>query len=180
MSTQVDIPGYVTGTWAIDTARSKASFELRQMGISTVRGGFKDFEGTIVTADNPLDSSVSAVFRTVSINTRNSRRDKHLATGEFLDVGQYPTMSFTSTGLRADGNNVLVDGDLTIRGITKQVTLNVAVNGFGAGVDGKPLARFSAHAEISHGDYGVIHGLTAAVVSKKIKVILEIEATRQD
>ena len=133
MSMQVDIPGYVTGTWVIDTARSHVSFRAIQAGIFTVRGSFDDFEGTIVTAENPWDSSVSVVIRTASVNTKNNRRDKHLHTNDFLNPEQYPTITFTSTGLRADGDSVLVDGDLTIRGVTKQVTLKTEVDGFSVG-----------------------------------------------
>ncbi|HET8662644.1 MAG TPA: YceI family protein [Micromonosporaceae bacterium] len=177
---QFDIPGYVTGAWVIDTDRSDVSFEVRQMGVFTVRGSFDDIEGTIVTMENPRDSSVSAVIRTASVNTRNDRRDKHLRTGDFLDVERYPTMTFTSTGVRPNGHNVLVDGDLAIRGATKQVTLNMEVNSFGLGHDGRPLARFSARTEISRNGYGVVRGPAAAVVSKTVKIILRIEATRQD
>jgi polyisoprenoid-binding protein YceI len=180
VSTQVDIPGYVAGTWVIDAARSDVSFRAIQAGISTVRGGFDRVEGRIVTAENPRDSSVSAVIRTASVNTKNNRRDKHLHTNDFLNVEQYPTITFTSTGLRTDGDDVLLDGDLTIRAVTKRVTLKTEVDGFSVGPDGKPLARFSAHTEINGGDYGVIRGLYAAVVNKKIKVDLRIEADKQD
>jgi polyisoprenoid-binding protein YceI len=180
MGTQIDIPDYAAGTWVIDTARSDVSFQIRQMGVSTIRGRFDGLEGTIVTTENPQDSSVSAVIRTASVNTKNNRRDKHLRTGDYLSVEQYPTITFTSTGLRADGDNVLVDGDLTIRAVTKQVTLNVEVNGVGVGDDGKPLTRFSASTEISRDEYGVISGLASAVISKKIEIILKIEANKQD
>jgi polyisoprenoid-binding protein YceI len=180
MSTQAGITGYVAGTWAIDPARSDVSFQARQFGFSTVRGSFDDFEGTIVTAADPRDSSVNAVIRTASVSTRNDRRDKHLHTDDFLNVEQFPTITFTSTGLRADGDDVVVDGDLTVRAATKQVTLNTAVNGFGVGHDGRPVARFSAYTEIDRTEYGVTGGLARAVISTKIKIILKIEASKQD
>ncbi|HZN19835.1 MAG TPA: YceI family protein [Micromonosporaceae bacterium] len=180
MSTQVDIPGYVAGTWVIDTARSDVSFQVRQLGVFTIGGTFDDFEGTIVTRENPRDSSVSAVIRTASVNTKNKIRDRHLRTDDFLKVEQYPTMTFASTGVRVDGDSFLVDGDLTILAVTKQVTLTVETNGFGVGHDGKPLARFSAYTEVNNREYGVIRGATAVVASNKIKVILKIEANKQD
>lgn len=180
MSTQVDIPGYVAGTWAIDAARSDVAFEIAQAGFSTVRGSFDDFEGTIVTTAEPQDSSVSAVIRSASVNTKNKRRDKHLLTRGYLSAAQHPTITFTSTGLRADGDTILVDGDLSIRDVTKQVTLTLEINGFGAGHGGKELARFTAHTEINREEYGVIRGVASAVISKTVKIILNIEATKQD
>ncbi|GFJ76386.1 YceI family protein [Phytohabitans houttuyneae] len=103
MSMQVDIPGYVAGSWVIDAASSDVTFQIQQMGFSTVSGSFDDFEGTIVTADNPRDSSVTAVIRTASVNTRNKRRDKHLQTKGYLNTKQHPTITFASTGVREDG-----------------------------------------------------------------------------
>jgi polyisoprenoid-binding protein YceI len=180
MSTRINIPGYVAGTWVIGPVHSEASFQVRQFGVAKGRGRFEDFEGTIVTAENPLDSSVNAVIKTASVNTKNRRRDKHLRQDDFLNVEQYPTITFTSTGVRADGDNYLVDGDLTIRAVTKQVTLNLELNGFGVGPDGKPQAGFSAHTEISRNEFGVTGGPAGAVISDKVKITLKIEAHRQD
>jgi polyisoprenoid-binding protein YceI len=178
MSTQIDIPGYVAGTWAIDTVHSVVSFQVRLLGVFKTRGAFDDFEGTIVTTENPLDSSVHAVIKTASVNTKNKRRDKDLHKDSFLNAGQYPTMTFTSTGVRADGDHFLVDGDLTIRAVTKPVTLTLKPNGFGT--DGKPLARFTAHTEISCNEFGVTRGASAPAISDKVGITLEIQASRQD
>lgn len=179
-STQVNVPGYVAGTWVIDTVHSDVSFQVRHFGVAKVRGSFDDFEGTIVTAENPLDSSVNAVVKTASVSTRNEDRDEHLRQDDFLNVEQYPTMTFTSTGVRVDGDSFLVDGDLTIRAVTKQVTLNLELNGIGVGFNGKPLVGFSAYTEISRNEFGVTGGPMAAVVGDKVKIILEIEAHKQD
>jgi polyisoprenoid-binding protein YceI len=178
MSTQVSIPGYTAGTWVIDTARSAVSFRVRFLGFATVRGTFDDFEGTIVLAENPLDSSVNAVIRTASVNTKNTSRDNHLRHDDFLNAELYPTMTFASTGVRVDGDTFLVDGDLTLRAVTKQVTLTMQLKG--VALDGGPVARFSASTEILCTDFGVTRGKSAAVVSAKDKIILEIEATKQD
>jgi polyisoprenoid-binding protein YceI len=179
MSTQVNIPGYVAGTWAIDTAHSDVSFRVRLLGIAKVRGTFSDVAGTIVLADNPLDSSVNAVIKTASVTTKNKRRDEHLRHDDFLNAEQYPTITFSSTGVRADGDTFLVDGDLTIRAVTKQVTLNLEPKGFSAGADGKPVARFSASTEITCTDYGVTRGKAAAFISDQDTIVLEIEARQQ-
>jgi polyisoprenoid-binding protein YceI len=177
MSTQVNVPGYVAGTWVIDPVHSGVSFQARLLGIAKVRGRFDEFEGTIVTAENLLDSSVNAVVKTASVNTKNTRRDEHLRQDDFLNVEQYPTMTFTSTGVRVDGDNFLVDGALTIRAVTKQVTLNLEVNGFG---DGKPLAEFSAYTEISRNEFGVSGGSVGPMIGKKVKITLKIVASKQD
>lgn len=178
MSTQIDIPGYVAGTWDIDTANSAVTFEVRLLGAFKTRGTFEDFEGTIVTGQNPLDSSVNAVIKTASVNTRNKRRDKDLHKNEFLGVAQYPTVAFTSTGVRADGGRFLVDGELTIRAATKPVTLDLQPTGFGA--DGRPQARFTAQTEISCNEFGVTRGPFAPAISDKAKITIEIQASRRD
>ncbi len=178
--TQISIPGYAVGTWVFDLAHSEVSFQVRHLGVAKVRGRFDDFEGTIVTADNPLDSSVNAVIRTASVNTNTQMRDDNLRQADFLNVERYPTMTFTSTGVRADGAGFLVDGDLTIRGVAKEVTLNVEFNGFGTGRDGKTLAGFSAYTEISRSEFGVTGGPAGAAVSDKVAITLELEVSKQD
>lgn len=180
MSTQINIPGYVAGTWAFDTAHSEVSFQVRHLGVAKVRGTFEEYEGTIVTAENPLDSSVNVVITTSSVSTRNKKRDAALQQEDFLHVEKFPTMTFNSTGVRANGNNYLLDGDLTIRDVTRQVTLDLELNGFAVSFDGKTLAGFSASTEIERSDFGVTAGQAAAVVGEKVKIILEIEAHKQD
>jgi polyisoprenoid-binding protein YceI len=178
MSKQVEIPGYVSNTWVIDTAHSDVSFQVRKLGFINVRGRFDDFEGTIVTAENPLDSTVNAYIKTASVTTKNKTRDTYVRNDDFLKVEEYPAITFTSTRVRPDGDNFLVDGDLTIRGITKQVTLSLKRNGFS--VDGGPLAGFSAYTEISRSEFGVTCGVAGAVISDKVKITLEIKAQKQD
>jgi polyisoprenoid-binding protein YceI len=180
MATQVDIPGYVAGTWTIDAVRSTVSFQIRQMGFATVHGSFGEFEGTIVTAENFADSSAKVVIKAASVNTKNKRRDTHIRTGGYLNVKGQPTITFTSTGLRADGDNFLVEGDLTIREVTKPVTLTIKPEGFGVGPDGKPVVRFTATTEIDRSEYGVVRGVASAVISKKVEISLKIEASKQD
>lgn len=178
MTTQTDvIPGYVAGTWTIDSVHSDISFYVRHLGVSKVRGHFGEFEGTIVTAENPLESSVTAVIRTASVDTGNESRDAHVRNEDFLDVETYPEMTFTSTAIRAESPAVFqVDGELTLHGVTKPVTLELELNGFGTGFDGNPLAGFSAATEISRGDFGVTGGAAGAAVGDKIRIALEIEA----
>ena len=176
----INIPGYVTGTWAIDPIHSDVSFIVRHLGVSKVRGQFNTFTGEIVTAENPLDSQVNATIEAASFHTRQEQRDNHVKSADFLHVEEYPELNFTSTGVRHDGENFLLDGDLTVRGVTKPVTLNLEINGFGQGPDGKPLLGISASTDISRKDFGVHGGGAGAIVSDKIQILLEIEAGRKD
>jgi polyisoprenoid-binding protein YceI len=176
MTTALQIPGYVAGTWNVDGVHSDVSFEVRHLGIAKVRGRFDDFEARIVTAENPLDSSVTASIQAKSVNTNNQMRDEHIHGDDFLKVEEFPTLTFVSTGIRPDGDAFLVDGDLTIRGITRPSTLRLEINGFGTGFDGEPAAGFSAVAEINRSDFGVTAGPAGAVVGETIKLTFEIEA----
>jgi polyisoprenoid-binding protein YceI len=175
----VTIPGYVTGTWAIDPVHSDVSFIVRHLGVSKVRGQFNTFSGEIVTAENPLDSQVTATIDAASFHTRSEARDGHVRSEDFLHVDEYPELTFTSTGVRHDGEDFLLDGDLTVRGVTNPVTLKLEVNGFGQGMDGAPVLGISAETEINRKDFGVHGGQASALVSDKIKIQLEIEANKK-
>ena len=173
----ISIPGYVAGTWAIDPVHSDVSFTVRHLGVSKVRGQFRSFEGQIVTAENPLESAVTATIDASSIDTRNEQRDAHVRNEDFLDVATFPELSFASTGMRVDGDDFLLDGDLTLHGVTKPVTLELEINGFADGLDGNPVVGFSATTEISRKEFGMSGA--QGVVGDKIKILLEIEAARE-
>ncbi|ONI74968.1 hypothetical protein ALI144C_40050 [Actinosynnema sp. ALI-1.44] len=174
----INIPGYITGTWTIDPIHSDVSFTVRHLGVSKVRGQFGTFSGEIVTAEDPLKSSVTATIDAGSFHSRQEQRDNHVKSEEFLHVDGHPELTFVSTGLRHDGEEFLLDGDLTIRGVTKPVTLNLEVNGFGEGMDGAPVVGLSASTEINRKDFGVHGGAAGALVGEKIQVALEIEAKK--
>jgi polyisoprenoid-binding protein YceI len=180
MTTQTEvIDGYVAGTWTIDAVHSDVSFYVRHLGVSKVRGHFATFEGSIVTAENPLESTVNAVINTPSVSTNNEARDTHVRSADFLDTEQFPELTFTSTAIRAKSAEVFdVEGDLTLHGVTKKVVLALELNGFGKGFDGNPVAGFSAATEISRGDFGVTGGAAGAAVGDKIRIALEIEAAQ--
>ena len=181
-TTAVEIPGYVAGTWEVDPVHSEVSFVVRHMMVSKVRGRFDTFEGTIVTADDPLRSSVTATVDLTSINTGQEQRDAHIRSADFFHVEEHPTMTFASTGVRpGDDGDFLLDGDLTIRGATKPVTFKLEVSGFGPDAYGGTRAGFSATTEINRMDYGVsfngpIPGVPGGVaVSEKVTITLEVE-----
>jgi polyisoprenoid-binding protein YceI len=182
MPTAVEIPGYVAGTWTIDPVHSEVSFVVRHMMVSKVRGRFDTFEGTLVTAPDPLDSTVTASIDLSSVNTGTQQRDDHIRSADFFEVEKHPHMTFQSTGVRADGAGFLLDGNLTLKGVTKPITLQLEVNGFGPDAYGGTRCGFSAQGELNRLDFGVsfngpIPGVPGGVaVSDKVTINLEIEA----
>jgi polyisoprenoid-binding protein YceI len=179
-TTATQIPGYVAGTWDIDASHSDVSFTVRHMMVSKVKGNFARFSGELVTADDVLNSSVTADIELDSIDTRNEQRDGHIRSADFFDVENFPTMTYRSSGIRQDGGDFIVDGDLTLRGVTKNVPLRLEINGFGPDAYGGTRAGFTATTEINRTDFGVNwNGAIEAggvVVSEKVTITLEIQA----
>ncbi|MBN9611878.1 MAG: YceI family protein [Actinobacteria bacterium] len=149
------IPGYRTGTWAIDPTHTEVGFSVRHLAISKVKGKFENFAGTFVTAENPLDSTVNATVEVASINTNQKDRDGHLRTNDFFAADEFPEFTFVSTGVRQDGSDFKVDGDLTLRGVTKPVTFDFEFGGFGADAYGNYKAGFTASTVVKREDFGI-------------------------
>ena len=175
------IPGYRSGTWQIDPVHSEVSFSVRHMMVSKVRGSFTEFAGTIETADEPTASSVTATIALGSIDTRNAQRDNHIRSADFFDVEQYPTMTYRSTGLVDNGDGTwTLEGELSLHGVTKNVPLELELNGFTADPYGGQRAGFSAKAEINRRDFGIDISMPmdggGVVVGDKVAISLEIEA----
>jgi len=183
VTTETTIPGYTTGTWTIDPVHSEIGFSVRHMMVSKVRGKFTSFQGEIVTADDPGDSTVFAAIDLSSIDTGNVDRDNHIRSADFFEVDTYKTMTFRSTGLRADRDGYVLDGDLTLKGVTKPVSLHLELGGFGPDPYGNTRAGFTATGEIKRSDFGVDFNAvmeTGGVVgSDKVSLNLEIEAVLQ-
>ena len=179
-SATTQIPGYVVGTWDIDPVHSTVGFSVRHMMVSKVRGYFREFSGEIVTAADPSQSSVTATVDMDSIDTRQEQRDAHIKSADFFDVGNHTVMTFRSTGVRNHGEDWVVDGELTLKGNTKPVTLNLELNGFGPDAYGGTRAGFTGKTEISRKAFGVDIDMPmdggGVVVGDKITVELEIEA----
>jgi polyisoprenoid-binding protein YceI len=176
-----EIPGYIAGTWDIDPVHSEVGFTIRHMAVSKVRGRFDKFEGVIVTGEDPLSSTVTANIDATSINTNNEQRDGHIKSADFFEVESHPHWTFSSTGVKADGEEYLLDGDLTIRGVTKPVTLKLELGGIGPDAYGGTRIGFSASGEVNRHDFGVsfngpIPGVPGGLIlSDKATIHLEIE-----
>jgi polyisoprenoid-binding protein YceI len=178
--TRTQIPGYVIGTWDIDPVHSDVSFTVRHMMVSKVRGRLGSFSGEIVTAAQFADSTVTATVDATSVDTGNAQRDGHIRTADFFEVETYPTWEFRSTAIRGGGDEYELDGELTIKGVTRPVTFALEVNGFGPDAFGGVRAGFSATTTINRSDFGVDISMPldggGVVVSEKVQVALEIEA----
>ncbi len=178
-TTATEIPGYVAGTWTIDPVHSEVGFWVRHMMVSKVRGKFNTFSGQIVTGENPLQSSVTAEIDLASIDTNNEQRDNHIRSSDFFEVETNKTMTYRSTGVRVEDGEYILDGELTLKGVTRNVPLTLELNGFAPDPFGGTRAGFSAQGEITRSDFGVNFGLGEGggiVVSDKVSLQLEIEA----
>jgi len=169
------------GTYELDVAHTAVEFVARHM-LTKVRGRFTDFSGTIEVAERPEDSSVNVEIKTASIKTDTGKRDDHLKSGDFLLIEDYPLITFASTAVRRTGGTSFeLDGDLTIRGITRPVTLTGEFLGAGPGMDGKtPLLAATARTTIHRDDWGVSWNMAVEtggfLVSKNVDLEIEVEA----
>jgi polyisoprenoid-binding protein YceI len=179
-TTATGIPGYVAGTWTIDPVHSEVGFAARHMMVSKVRGRFTRFSGQVVTGEDPLASSANAEIDLASITTGNEQRDEHIKSADFFEVETYPTMTYRSTGVRVEDGEYVLDGELTLKGVTKNVPLKLELNGFGPDPYGGTRAGFTATGEINRRDFNVNFNAAlqngGMVVSDKITLHLEIEA----
>ena len=182
-ATSTSIPGGLAGTWDIDPVHSDVSFAVRHMMVSKVRGRFATFSGEIAIGEDVTGSSVAASIDAASVDTGNALRDKDLRSVHFFDVENHPLWTFHSTGVRAEGDGLVLDGDLTIKGVTRAVPLAVEMNGVGPDGSGGTRAGFSATTTIDRNDFGVTVKLPldggGVVVGDHVQVSIEIEAVRR-
>ena len=181
---ELEIPGYTAGTWVIDPVHTHVGFVIKHMMVSKVRGRFGAVSGTITTADVPTDSAVTATIEVDSIDTGNTMRDDHIRSADFFDLANHPTMTFTSTGVRVEDGEFFLDGDLTIRGTTKPVTLAMETPEFGPSPQGGTKAGFSATTEINRDDFGVSYNGPipggGMALGGKVQIVLDVEADLQE
>ena len=172
-------------TYAIDPTHSSVGFKVKHMMVSNVRGEFTDFEGTYTfDPDRPQDASVDVEIRVTSVDTGNEKRDDHLRSDEFFGVEEHPVMTFKSTKVVAEGDDeYTLYGDLTIRGVTRNVALEVEFNGKVQDPWGNTRTGFEASGEINRKDFGVNFSATldngGLVVADDVEIELEIEGILQ-
>jgi polyisoprenoid-binding protein YceI len=171
-----------TGTWAIDPVHSTISFSVRHLMVSKVRGTFENFSGAVVVAEDGAPS-VKAEIAVDSLHTGNDQRDGHLKSADFFESEKYPTATFVSTGVRADGDDYVLDGDFTIKGVTKPIELKLEFNGVNPGMGHGEVAGFEASVVLNRKDFGIDIDMPletgGAVVGDKVTITLDIEALKQ-
>ncbi|MBP2450706.1 YceI family protein [Mycolicibacterium lutetiense] len=170
------------GTWVIDPVHSSVNFSVRHLMVSKVRGSFETFSGAVVLAEDGTPS-VSATIDVTSIDTRNEQRDAHVRSADFFDAENYPTATFVSTGVQPDGADYIVDGDFTLKGVTKPVSLKLEYNGVNAGMGQGAVAGFEASVVLNRKDFGIDIDMPletgGTVIGDKVTITLEIEALKQ-
>jgi polyisoprenoid-binding protein YceI len=169
------------GNWVFDTPHTNLMFVARYAMLTKVRGHFQTFEGAVHVAEKPEDSWVELTIDASSITTDNDTRDNHLRSGDFLDLESHPTISFRSTKIELlRDNRLLVTGDLTIRGVTKEVVLDAEYVGVGKDAFDRTRVAFSARTEIERDDWGVSWNMAletgGLLVGKRVQIELEVQA----
>ncbi|HEX6685571.1 MAG TPA: YceI family protein [Candidatus Limnocylindrales bacterium] len=175
----------LTGLYKLDPAHSRLGFVARHAMVTKVRGAFNDFEGEgFLDGNDPSKSTVNVTIKTESIDTRNAQRDGHLRSNDFLDIPAYPEITFVSTAARqADAETFELTGDLTIKGVTKQVTIPFEFQGSATDPFGHNRVGFEGSITISRADYGITWNAAletgGVLVSDKIVLEFEVSAIKQ-
>lgn len=171
----------LTGNYTIDPSHTRIGFSARHAMVTTVRGQFQTFEGTArIDADNPANSQVRLSIDMNSIDTGSADRDAHLKSGDFVDTEKFPTITFSSTDVKRDGNEWEVTGDLTLNGVTKPVTIDFEENGSAKDPFGNTRIGFEGATAISRKDWGLTWNAAletgGVLVSDKIKLEFDVSA----
>ncbi|MBN9684155.1 MULTISPECIES: YceI family protein [unclassified Corallococcus] len=172
-----------TTTWNIDTTHTGIHFSVRHMVVAKVRGNFTKFSGTLTLDDaNPAASAVSVSIEAASIHTGVEQRDNHLRSPDFFDVEKFPALTFQSTKVEPSGKHLKVTGQLTIRGISREVVLEAEQLGIAKDPWGNTKAAFEAKTSINRSDFGLTwnQALEAGgvLVGEKIEIALEVQAAQ--
>jgi polyisoprenoid-binding protein YceI len=170
------------GVWNVDPSHSIVGFTARHLMITKVRGRFTSFTGTVTIAENPLDSQVEATVDLGSVTTGDEQRDGHLKSADFFDVDKHPTMTFTSTGIKDDGGDYVLTGDLTVAGTTRTVDFELSFDGVQKDPWGGTRAGFTAETEISRKDWELTWNVAletgGVLVGDKVKIELDVELVK--
>jgi polyisoprenoid-binding protein YceI len=173
-----------TGTYAFDTAHSRLGFVARHAMVTKVRGSFNEFEGTaVIDGADPSKSSVSLALQVASIDTRNEQRDGHIRNNDFLDVENHPQITFRSTSIEHDGgNDFQVTGDLTVKDVTKSITIPLEFQGAAKDPFGNDRIGFEGSVVVNRKDWGITWNAAletgGVLVSEKVTLEFEISAIK--
>ncbi|HUW04204.1 MAG TPA: YceI family protein [Acidimicrobiales bacterium] len=177
-----DVPA--PGTYGIDPAHSGVEFTVRHLGLSKVKGRFVSFDGEVVIADDVAESTTSVRIEAASFETGNADRDGHVKSADFLDVEVHPSVDFETRAVRRDSDGWKLDGSLTIKGVTRPVTLDVDFEGAGVDPWGGQRIAFSASTKVEREEFGLTWNQAletgGVLVGKTVTIAIELQAVRQD
>ncbi|MDQ1605398.1 MAG: hypothetical protein QOE01_3243 [Actinomycetota bacterium] len=178
----VELP--TAGTFVLDPAHTTIGFLARHLMVTKVRGHFEEYTGSVTIAENPLESTAEATIATKSITTGNADRDTHLRSGDFLEIEKYPEIKFAISKVTGqDGATFHALGELTIKGVTREVPLEVELEGLAKDPWGNEKIALTATGEIDREDFGMTWNVAletgGVLVSKKIRLEIEAQANRQ-
>ncbi len=181
--TLADVVLPAPGPWDIDPGHANVSFVGRHLGLTRVRGRFTEVRGTVRIGDDPASSSVEVEIGMASVSSGDRARDDHLRSADFFDVERHPTATFRADGLRLEGLNGRLVGDLTIKGVTRPVALDVEYLGYAPDPWGNERAVFSAAGRINREDWGLTWNMLletgGLLVSKEISIDIDVELVRR-
>jgi polyisoprenoid-binding protein YceI len=178
----VSLAGAQATTWAIDPAHSEVGFGIRHMGLSTVRGHFTNVKGTILFDEaNVSKSSVNVTIDATTVDTGNSARDNHLKTDAFFDIAKFPSATFVSTSVSKNGSHLTLNGNLTLHGVTKPVSLDAVPSGtpIESPMDHKMHVGYSATTTIKRLDFGIGTSFSPAMLGEDVPLTIDLEAVKQ-
>lgn len=184
--TLTSAPTALTGNYMLDPSHTRIGFVARHAMITKVRGGFNTFAGkAYLDFENPQRSTAEVTIEVASIDTRNSQRDDHLRTNDFFNAPDFPQITFVSTAVEpVDSENFKLVGDLTIKGVTKSVTVDYEYTGSARDLYGNTRVGFEGKASLNRSDYGVNFNAAletgGVMVSEKINLEFEISAIKAD
>ena len=173
----------LTGTYTLDPAHSTIGFVARHAMVTKVRGSFDDFEGTIVVdGSNPSASTAAVTIQAASIDTRNADRDAHLKSNDFFNMDEFPEITFASTAVTSDGDDYTLTGDLTIKGVTKPVTIDFEFTGAATDPFGNHRIGFEGSVDVNRKDWGIEWNAPletgGVLVSEKVKLTFDVSAIK--
>jgi polyisoprenoid-binding protein YceI len=174
----------LTGTYTLDSVHSRLGFVARHAMVTKVRGSFNEFEGSaVIDGTDPSKSSVNITIQVASVDTRNGQRDGHLRTNDFLDIEQFPEITFKSTSITHEGgNDFQVTGDLTIKDVTKSIVIPLEYQGAATDPMGNQRIGLEGSTQIVRSDYGITYNAAleagGVLVSDKITLEFEISAIK--
>ncbi len=172
-----------TGTWKVDPVHSSVEFQVKHLGIATVKGQFTEFTGTLEIG--PQDARAYGTVKVASVDTREPQRDEHLRSADFFEVATYPEIRFRSTAIRPAGEDEFeIDGDIEIHGVAREITLRAALEGTETDPQGNDRVGLSASAQINRSDFemkfNAALGSGNMLVSDRVKILLDISAVKVD